>query len=100
MTDFEKYLDELLDGAKAKREYHGEAKNAYQDVVKSGTTFKRALPGKIYPRYTTYTDKLLQECTKKIDLCTITEEKNLFPLRIIGNCKPLSEPMPKAQAAQ
>ena len=43
MKDFQKYHDELLYGAKEKREYHGEAKKAYDDVVKTGTNFKRAL---------------------------------------------------------
>lgn len=41
--EFVKYLDELLDTAKGKRDYHGEAKKAFNDVVTSGTKFKRAL---------------------------------------------------------
>ena len=43
LKEFVKHLDELLDGAKDKRDYHGEARKAFNDVVISGVKFKRAL---------------------------------------------------------
>jgi hypothetical protein len=43
MTEFEKQLAELLEGAKTNKDFHEESKKAYADILKSGTALKKAL---------------------------------------------------------